>query len=320
MMKQLYTLLFFFLPFGCIMAAPTEVRTGMYLLNLYDLNMDEHSFYADFYVWFKWKGDIDPTNFELVNAVEKWGLTTSAFDEDSVQTLQDGTHYRIMRIEGRFFHSYKLEHFPLDEHELDIQLENPDFPTDKLIYLPDTGSSADIRPSLHIDGWRIHSPKLVQKEHDYHSNFGNHEENARSFSNLTYTIALKRPLSYFFLKMMLPLFVVMLVSIGALLLHPSYIDTRSQLPIGGLLTAVFLQQSYNSALPDTGYMVLMDKIYLLAYAIISGVLLQVILAGNAIIKGNDSTVHKIDWQEAWQSILLFTAFAIGVVVLCYNSI
>ncbi len=80
--------------------------------------------------------------------------------------------------------------------------------------------------------------------------------------------------------MLLPLLVVMLISIGALIAHPSYLDTRSSLPIGGLLTAVFLQQSYSSALPDTGYMVLMDKIYLLSYVIISLVLLQVILSGN----------------------------------------
>ena len=104
-----------------------------------------------------------------------------------------------------------------------------------------------------------------------------------------------------------------LVSIGALLLHPQYIDTRAQLPIGGLLTAVFLQQSYSSALPDTGYMVLMDKIYLLAYAIISSVLLLVILAGNAIVTGGEATLKRIDWREAWQSLALFLLFAIGAV-------
>ncbi|HNE30394.1 MAG TPA: hypothetical protein PLW66_14560, partial [Saprospiraceae bacterium] len=53
-------------------AQAQQVRVGMYLMNLYDLNMDEHSFYADFYIWFKWKGPIDPTNFEFVNSIEKW--------------------------------------------------------------------------------------------------------------------------------------------------------------------------------------------------------------------------------------------------------
>ncbi|HRI58550.1 MAG TPA: hypothetical protein PK228_02470, partial [Saprospiraceae bacterium] len=46
--------------FSGVAAQQQQVRVGVYLMNLYDLNMDEHSFYADFYVWFKWKGKIDP--------------------------------------------------------------------------------------------------------------------------------------------------------------------------------------------------------------------------------------------------------------------
>jgi hypothetical protein len=296
---------------------PIRVQTGVYLLNLYDLNMDGHSFYADFYLWFKWKGaNFDPTSIELVNAVEKWGMTQTVYNNEQIDTLKDGTCYKMVRIEGRFFHSYGLENFPLDEHALDIQIENPEYGTDSLVFVRDTGAYASIRPTLQIDGWKLHSPEVTEAEHRYGTNFGNPEENAHTYSKITYTIKMKRPFSYFLLKMMLPLFVVILVSIGALLLHPQYIDARSQLPIGGLLTAVLLQEAYTSTLPDTGYMVLMDKIYLLAYAVIAGVLLLVIMAGNALVKGDDQLVHKIDWREAWQSAALFVLFAIGVLLLC----
>lgn len=306
--------------FAPINAQPVKVQTGLYLLNLYDLNMDGHSFYADFYLWFKWRGaDFDPTDIELVNAVEKWGHTQTVFNDEGIDTLTDGTCYKIMRFEGRFFHSYTLAQFPLDEHALDIQIENPEYGNKKLVYVPDTGMYANIRPTLKIDGWKLHAPQINIDDHDYGTNFGNVEENARNYSKLTYSINLKRPASYFWLKMMLPLIVVMLVAIGALLLHPQYIDTRAQLPIGSLLTAVFMQQSYSSTLPDTGYMVLMDKIYVLAYGLISLVLLLVITAGNAIVKGNETTLQRIDWREAWQSVVLFLAFAAGVAVLCMQN-
>jgi hypothetical protein len=296
--------------------SPLEVRTGVYLLNLYDLNMDDHSFYADFYVWHKWKGaDFDPTAIELVNAVEKWGLTQTAYDNEQIDTLQDGTCYKIVRIESRFFHSFRLEDFPMDEHVLDVQIENPEYGSDQLVFVPDTGAFVGIRSNLVIDGWKMHNPQLVPQAHDYGTNFGHPEENARTFSKINFTVNLKRPASYFWLKMMLPLLVVMLVGIGALLLHPQYIDTRAQLPIGALLTAVFLQQSYTNALPDTGYMVLMDKIYMLAYIIISGVLLLVIMAGNAVVKANEDVLKKIDWREGWQSGVLVLLFALGVLLL-----
>ncbi|MCB0574809.1 MAG: hypothetical protein KDC61_09615, partial [Saprospiraceae bacterium] len=107
---------------GCILcfagrlpAQPQQVRVGVHLMNLYDLNMDEHSFYADFYIWFKWKGDIDPTEIEFVNSIEKWSMAITQSGDSSNMELKDGTQYRIFRVEGRFFHSFALSRFPLDE-------------------------------------------------------------------------------------------------------------------------------------------------------------------------------------------------------------
>lgn len=314
-MRFFFCLLLFLLPNLCGLAAqnPQKVYTGLHLMNLYNLNMDEHSFYADFYVWFRWKGKLDPTKIEFVNLIEKWSSDQAGFDGDSTPVrLKDGSFYKIMRIEGRFFHAFTLNRFPLDQHSLDIQIENPEYPADSLLYIPDTGVVA-IRKTLNMVGWEVKNCGLHTSIQDYGTNFGNPQENARRYSNLTFTVTLARPLSYFILKMLLPLLVVMLVSIGALLLHPTYIDTRSSLPIGGLLTAVFLQQTYNDALPDTGYMVLMDQLYLLCYILISLVLLQIVLAGNALAKNApDQTIIR---QERRQILLCLAIFAVGTLVL-----
>jgi hypothetical protein len=284
-------------------------------MNLYGLNMDENSFYADFYIWFKWKGKKDPSNIEFVNLIEKWSKDQTGFDGDSTPvTLKDGSKYKIMRVEGRFFHSYSLGQFPLDRHELDIQIENPEYPADSLVYISDT-ASADIRRSLKQVGWDVVGCALKSSIHDYGSNFGNPQENAQRYSNIQYSVILQRPFSYFLLKMLLPLVVVMLVSIGALALHPTHIDTRSSLPIGGLLTAVFLQQSYSGALPDTGYMVLMDKIYLLCYILISLVLVNIIRSGNEMEK--QVPPEKIIKRERLQALLYLIIFIAGVEILAF---
>jgi hypothetical protein len=294
---------------------PEEVKTGVYLMNLYGLNMDENSFYADFYIWFKWKGKKDPSNIEFVNLIEKWSKDQTGFDGDSTPvTLKDGSKYKIMRVEGRFFHSYSLGDFPLDRHALDIQIENPEYPADSLVYVPDT-AAADIRHNLKQVGWDVMGCSLTNSIHDYGSNFGNPQENAQRYSNIQYSVILQRPFSYFLLKMLLPLVVVMLVSIGALALHPTHIDTRSSLPIGGLLTAVFLQQSYSGALPDTGYMVLMDKIYLLCYILISLVLVNIIRSGNEMER--QVPADKIIKRERLQALIYLIIFIAGVEILAF---
>ena len=62
----------------------------------------------------------------------------------------------------------------------------------------------------------------------------------------------------------MPRFIVFSASLAALLIRPQDLDVRTALPAGALLTAIFLQKSYSDSLPDLGYLILMDKIYLVA--------------------------------------------------------
>ncbi len=292
-----------------------QVFTGVYLMNLYDLNVNEYSFYADFYIWFRWKGDRDPSGIEFVNSVEKWGFTTEMFSEEPKE-LAGGWMYNGMRIEGRFYYPFALNRFPLDKHELVIQLENTDYPIDSLIYLPDT-SRFLMREDFVIPGWEVEKAETASHTNAYSTDFGEPTGARSAYSNFTFLIHLKRPLSYFALKLMLPLLVVILASLGALFIYPSYIDARISLPIGGLLSCVFLQQSYSSALPDVGYMVLMDQIYLLSYLLIAAVILNVMLSGNKAATKDGMNFKGLYNNNKRLAIYLFTGYFLGIALLIF---
>ncbi|MCB0629312.1 MAG: hypothetical protein R2824_04050 [Saprospiraceae bacterium] len=279
-----------------------KVYTGIYLINIYDLDINQHSYYIDCYMWFKWKGERDPMNIEFVNAVEKWGATIEPFYEEPL-LQDDGYYYNGMRYEGRFYHAFELERFPLDQHGLDVQIENVDYPIDSLIYLPEEGATY-IREDLSLPGWTIQGADVESAFHHYPVSFGADGKQEANFSNFIFRLQLRRPFNYFILKLLLPLLIVISVSLGALLINPASIDARISLPIGGLLSAVFLQQSYNSALPDVGYMVLMDKIYLLVYALIAAILLRVVLVGNKVIVQKDTLNMQLIRKKDRRLILL----------------
>ena len=112
------------------------------------------------------------------------------------------------------------------------------------------------------------------------TNFGDTDAPKTIYSNFNFTLDIARPLNYFWFKLLLPLLIVLIASLGGMFIFPSYVEARLSLPIGGLLTAVFLQHAYTDALPDVAYMVLMDKIYVLSYCFITLVLLQLIRDGN----------------------------------------
>jgi hypothetical protein len=293
----------------------------MYLMNLYDLNLDEHSFYADFYVWFKWKGDIDPTGIEFVNMVEKWGMTQEPF-EDTIITLDGGWNYQGYRVEGRFFHPFDLMRFPLDKHQLALHIEHPDYPAEELVFVKDTTSApVHVRQSLLLAGWELLGSELLPQENNYGTDFGNPDYPATNFSDFVFRLTISRPTSYFLLKLLLPLTIVILAALGALLFYPSYVDARISLPVGSLLTAVFLQQSYSDALPDVGYMVLMDKIYLLAYGLIAAVMYQLILTGNKLrlFKKKEVDYQRLKRKERRMAMLFLLIYFVGILVLVVSG-
>lgn len=122
---------------------------------------------------------------------------------------------------------------------IDIQIENPEYDAHELIYVPDT-NAVRIRQSLRLVGWNIKALRSKIPNTITAPTLAMPRRMPAVYSNLNFSVLLSQgPASYFILKMLLPLLIVILVSIGALLLHPIQIDTRSSLPIGGLLTSRF---------------------------------------------------------------------------------
>jgi len=82
------------------------------------------------------------------------------------------------------------------------------------------------------------------------------------------------------------LFLLVFVSgAGPCFLHPTYINTRIALPLTTLICSIILHQSYTDSLPHVGYMVLIDKIYILSYLlIILAIFTSLYLAKKAHIK------------------------------------
>ena len=294
---------------------PQKVYTGIYLMNVYDLDINGYSYYADFYLWFRWKGKLDPTKIEFVNSIEKWGSTQVVF-HDSTKVLPDGSFYNGMRFEGRFYHSFELKDFPMDRHPLDIRIESVEYPKDSLIYVQDTSKTL-LREGFNIPGWKIKSAEIDTHDNTYKTNFGE-PTGPPTFSNFTFKLTIGRPLSYFLLKLLLPLLVMLMASLLGLFIHPDYIDARISLPIGGLLSCVFLQQSYSTALPDVGYMVLMDRIYLVAYVLIAIIMMRIIRGSNLLTDANQrENIQKIwasDRRRGYQ-LMFFIALAILILVL-----
>ena len=126
-----------------------------------------------------------------------------------------------------------------------------------------------------------------------------------------FQLFIQRPLSFFVWKLLLPLVIVVSAALVALLINPKSIDARLALPMGALLSAIFLQRGYSDTLPDLGYLVFMDKIYLLAYPLILVVLIRAIVAYKKGRDASDAELEEIQRVDRKAIVVLGLIFAVG---------
>jgi len=271
-----------------------QVKVGFYAQNVYELNQADNTYYIDFYVWFKWNGEIDPTqNLEFMNGVEDWGMTKVNAYETPKQLL-DSSFYQVIRVEGRFRGNFEFEKYPLDKQQLIVLLENSVHDVDELVYLADTTESG-YTEDLAIPGWKFEDYSIKNLFHPYKTNFGDYkiDESFSNYSAIGFALEVSRPVNYFVWKLLFPLLIVLLASFGALLLDPLRVDSRIFLPITALLTIVFLQQSYSDALPAVNYLVMIDKIYVIAYIIIIVTIMETIYTAGFVKSDSVESIKKI---------------------------
>jgi hypothetical protein len=253
-----------------------RVSVGLYptIVNALDISGSTYDLTA--YVWLKWKGPIDPTaHLEFVNLTQRYDFSKEPLF-DKPQIAPDGSSYQVLQIHGRFFQPFELANFPFDRQNLSVLIQDEYRAHENIVYVPDTKDSG-FGAGLEIPGWKILGWRSQPVMHDYVSRFGAPDAHRSTrFPGLEFELVIARHTNYFTWKLFLPLVIVLSACWFALLIDPELVDVRTALPATSLLTLVFLQQSYSSELPEIGSLVLMDKLYAVAYLLVLATLFQVI--------------------------------------------
>ncbi len=286
--------------------APEKVLVGLYLQNIPEIDIKTNSFTAEFYLWFVWKGDIDPTlTYELTNAVNVTELTKVPIFVDksgnsAPDLLPDGRHLQQFHVYGRFGHPFPLSRYPFDSHDIVISLEDGRHAVDALVHQIDV-KGIGVRPDLMIPGWRLSNLRSALTQTKFATTFGdprsgNSEE---SYSRASFSMHIDRPVLAIASKTVIPIAIIILITFGAFFLQPSDVGARLSLTITALISAVALQFTAATELPPTGSLLLLDKIYILSYVAILAVTFSCIAANRAIVRERPKMAAKIDRVGLW---------------------
>ncbi len=207
----------------------------------------------------------------------------------------DGSKYELYRHQGQFVTKFSVRKFPFDRQVLRMELEDQLSAADRLQYVVDEISMS---PNVQLPGYDIGKPGLVVVDRAYPTAFGDlANPEALPYSRVIITLPITRPVLSGAIKTFLPILIIMLVAAAALVLDPTHVDARVGLAITALLTLVALQFTATQTLPEVGYLLMLDQIYLASYAFILVVVAMLVRSTRVddigLIRGTPAALHKL---------------------------
>lgn len=289
------------------------VEVGLYGTNVYELSFENNTFYFSGYIWMRWSGDIDPVStLEFVNAVETWGMMITPLSDEPI-ALENGQFAQTLSVQGRFYKAFELNNYPLDSQTLTIMLEDSSNTVDSIVYRVDSTQSG-VDPNMSVHGFDVNGISAQNFEHSYGTDFGATGTAAEQiYSALEFRIHIDRNPNLFLWKLLFPLLLVLVTNWLTLLMSPRYVEVRTAMPATALLTTVFLQLSAMESVSQASVLVLMDQIYLVAYAAIVTTLAQVIWGNRTIKDGDDNSVAVVATRDK-RSLAIQSVITIGIFI------
>jgi hypothetical protein len=291
-------------------SAPRRVEIGCYVNQIPSMNLHDNRFEVDFFLWFRWKGkDLDPLrSFQLVSG------QIDSKDQEFRATRGD-IEYACVRVKATIVKFWDVRDYPLDRHELAIDIEDNENESDKLVYVSDLLNSS-ISPDLRVPGYVIKRAFPQVAEHTYRTNYGDPDlpaDSPSTYSRFTYTVEIARPGFGIFTKLFLALFLSVILSFLAFLIKPTNVDPRFGLGIGAIFAAVSIQYVIEAALPEVDQVTLADKLHKIAIAFILATIAESVLSLRLVEIGKEEASKVLDRISLVLACVFYAASTVFVV-------
>jgi hypothetical protein len=260
-MKNSFLVILFLLLVGrsVVQAQPDTVKAGAYVISVHDINFRDKEYTMRFWLWFIYSnpGFNFSTQLDIPNAKSI----------DTPQILSDslgGKAWVMMKMKSTMKENWNVHDFPFDRQHLRLQIENTLFDQKSLVFAPDiVGSKYD--PKDAIDGWKITNFKVVSGVNDYETGFGDGRQTLENFSTFCITMDIERDAWGLFMKIFIGMYIAFLIAIISFTPHPSELEPRFGLPVGGLFAAVGNKYIIDSLLPESSTFTLVDTLHTITF-------------------------------------------------------
>jgi hypothetical protein len=247
----------FFTPSFAQQDKPDTVKVGIYITSIHDIDFKQKEYAVNFWLWLKYKNK----DFDFLQNLE---VPMAKAIERSFSTVDSsgGEVYIQMKLQCVMKDSWKISNFPFDRQTLRISIENSQFDSQSLVFVPDTvGNHFD--PRFTLNGWAIDSCIVTTGIKKYETAFGDEEATKphTEYSAFRVRLGIKRDASGLFWKMFLGMYIAFLIAYVCFYIHADGMDSRFGLSVGSLFAVIGNKYIIDSSLPESTSFTLVDTLH-----------------------------------------------------------
>jgi hypothetical protein len=301
-MKLLLTIIcLFFFNFNFLSAQKDAAKVGIYITNLYDFNLADGSYVAEFWTWALYKND--KLDFKETQEITKSKKT--AFSNYFLQK-KNGFNWAQKKCTTTVLQDWDVRNFPFDNQTLNINLEESMLDTNSIIYEADINNSK-ISDALSLDEWRVDTFSLNSTNVRYNTTYGDPELTGESvYPSVCATIKLTRQHSWTtFIKLVTGLYVAFLISLMVFRIMPPDSESRIGLAVGGLFAAVGNKYIVETIVPTTTQNTMIDNIHNVTFGAILVIVIMTIYISRLYYEEQKEKAFFFDRLSFWSIFTLF---------------
>jgi hypothetical protein len=257
---------------------PEQLTVGVYLLNIGKIDLQTGSYDLDFYFWLA-SASNSTTDFTKQKPTFDFMNSMNA----KIEPSRIEPHYYEVRVKGTFLKNMDFRNYPFDTQQVTVEVEG--FETvDKQVFVPDTIASG-YDSLINVPGWNLGKTEQSVIVHQYPD---------QSFSRYIFSFDIQRAALSAFLKTIFPVIIITTIAMLAFWMSPTNFPPRIGLAASTLLAAVAAHLAAASQLPPIGYLTLMDKVMIVAYALFLNNLVSMVLQMRLVDHKKEEQAAKVN--------------------------
>ena len=287
--------------------------THMSMVELNRVSDTEGTFYATFYMEITSTSKSAMQQIDFTNAARSETSHAYLLDIKPIRmNIQEGDPplYSFMyKVSGKFLFEPDLKTYPFDTQKFSIRFQ-PVSATQPFLVQPSITALHD--SVFEVQGWNYRN-QFVGYDHDIISyvNVFTDQQQTLPYYKFSYTYVLARARADFFLKVLVPLLVILVVTYFSVYIPMLGFETLEGIQVTALLASIALY--FSAYKPEMEYATISDKIFIFTYIMITSLIGTSIL--QFVKRGKQNLVSKI--AKAYQHyvfpviILVFTLLMVS---------